>query len=325
MQWWTGGGAFALSSSEGVRVNFRGVHLLHAPLRPLPDWARAACNQSAHALCCSDLGCVLPAAAPRISEAGIAGEALAQWTAGGNRACADAQGKVLVSAEVYDISACDILDEGLDVLYTGGEVYLRHTALPPWRYWTCVALAILLVRGLSFNVQALWAPAPDKRDKNHQWPCLLAALALIALVVPFDGGDSVYVTLADQTFFWATVGYVAAHLALHWRRPGQQSKHGWGDNTPGRAPVFNVIVASLQLFAMRLYTSTETPYDIVFVTMLAWRAWTKVLTPRLHGLSLVLDSLYLSLCIALACNENLETLVGVMGVGFVAARLMLHD
>lgn len=310
--WWAGGGAYALASSAGVRLNFRGARLLppSARLRELGalGWTRAACNQSAHALCCADLGCVLPAAPPRVPDEG-----------GGlvpERLCADSGGKVLVSAAVYDVSACDLLDEGLDVVYSAGEVYLRRTDMPLWRYWLCVGLAIVLVRGLSFNLRTLWQPPNNNSKQEHpaappprQWLPLVAALALIALVVPFDAWDAVYATHADQTFHWATVMYVPSILLLN-----VATRRG--------APVFNVIVAALQLLAMRLYTSATTPYDVVFVAMLAWRAWVKVLTPALHGLGLALDSLYLSLFITLACDETLETLVAVVGAPFAAARLL---
>jgi hypothetical protein len=175
-----------------------------------------------------------------------------------------------------------------------------------------VGLAIVLVRGLSFNLRALWQPVGGQGQPppRPQWHALAAALALIALVVPFDAWDAVYATRADQTFHWATVAYVPAILLLNVATRGRG------------APVFNVIVAALQLLAMRLYTSAVTPYDLVFVAMLAWRAWVKVLTPSLHGLGLVLDSLYLSLFVALACDETLESLVAIVGAPFVAARLL---
>ena len=304
LEWWSGGGAFALASSSGVRVNFRGVHL-YAPdvrIRPrLADWTGVQCNQSSSALCCSDVGCVLPFNAPRAPE----GQVAAGWDALG---CTDGKGKQLVSLGVYDISACDIMDEGLDLLYSQGELYHRRTGMQLWRYWVCVGLAIILVRALSYNVQGLWTPSAT--PPRHQWLGLVAAVALTALVVPFDGWDGVFVTLADQTFYWATVGYIGVSLVLHWQ---------------ASQPVFNVIVAALQLLAMRLYTAAETPYDLVLIAMLASRVWVKVLTPQLHGCALVLDSLYLALCIELAFNDTLEAIVAVAGVAFVVGRLLVMD
>ena len=308
LEWWAGGGAFTLASAGAVRINFRGIHV-HPPsmrLRALGGaWTGVPCNVSASALCCSDVGCVLPWAAPRLPEARDAVEA--GWD---KLWCSDAKGKVLVSLGVYDISACDIIDEGLDLLYTQGELYHRYTAMPLWRYWACVGLAIVLVRALSYNVQGLWNS--NSADVTRpQWPALASALARLALLLPFDG-DSVYVTCADQTFFWGSVAYVGYYLVAH-------------GHSSGPRPVYNVIVAALQLLATRIYASAETPYNLVLLGMLACRVWTKVLTPRLHGGGLVVDSLYLSLCVELAYSGTREAMVGVIGVAFVAARLLRDE
>jgi hypothetical protein len=218
-----------------------------------------------------------------------------------------------VSLGVYDISACDIIDEGLDLVYSGGERMLWHrrTALPLWRYWACVALAIVLVRALSYNVQGLWAPAAGKGGQQQR-PALLAAIALLVLLMlPLDGcWDCVFATHADQTFYWCSVGYAGYYLLQH--APAAKDP----------PPVFSVLVAVLQVLAMRLYTAAETPYNLVLMTMLACRAWTKALTPRLHGLSLVLDAMYLALSVELAFDGTREAAVAVAGVAFVAARLL---
>ena len=304
LAWWGGGEAFALAGSEAVRVNFRGVHLYPPGTRMLlgSGWTGVQCNASAWALCCADVGCALPWGPPRVPAS--RGLVAAGW---GDLWCADGQGKVLVSLGVYDISACDIMDEGLDLVYSSGERMLWHrrTALPLWRYWVCVGLAIVLVRALSYNVQGLWAPNAAAKPQR---PALLAAMALLALVVlPFDG---VFATCADQTFYWCSVGYAGYYLLQH--APAARDP----------PPVFSVLVATLQVLAMRLYTAAETPYNLVLMTMLACRAWTKALDPKLHGASLVLDAMYLALCVELAFNGTREAAVAVAGVAFVAARLL---
>ena len=318
IEWWGGGGAYALAGSEAVRVNFRGVRLYPPGTRlrgGLDDearsgWTGVQCNASAWALCCADVGCVLPWGPPRVPPR--QGLVPAGW---GGLWCGNGMGKVLVSQEVYDISACDILDEGLDVVYSGHErrLWHRRTALPLWRYWACVGLAIVLVRALSYNVQGLWAHAgPTVAARPAQRPALLGALALLALLVPFDGWDQVLVTTADQTFYWCSVGYAGYYLLQHAPVAGREPP-----------PVYSVLVAALQVLAVRLYTAAETPYNLVLMTMLACRAWTKALTPALHGLSLVLDALYLSLCVELAFDGSREAVVAVAGVAFVAARVLI--
>jgi hypothetical protein len=323
LHWWDGGPAFTLASAGAVRLNFRGLYTYppNALVRGEQElvaagWHGVACNVSAWALCSAHVGHVLPFGRPRTPER----LALVETDGWADLGCKNSLGKVLVSDGVYDLSACDVLDEGVDLLYTPGKLYHRHGELPLWKYWLCVGLAIVLVRSLSHNVHGLWGEADPKPRK--QWPALAASLALVALaVLDWDGA---YVTRADQVFFWGTIAYISAYLGMHAR------------STPQLTPVFNVIVATLQLAAMRFYTAAETPYNLVLIAMLACRGWTKLLLTRqrthgasvllarqhTHGPSVLLDAIYLSLCIELAFNGTRELLVAVLGAAFVAGQLL---
>ncbi|MEI6789487.1 MAG: hypothetical protein WCL49_13500, partial [bacterium] len=130
IHWPSGGAAFLLASSPVVRVNLRGVYTepLGMRLRPLDrlGWARAPCNLSAFALCATEFGAVLPVSqGPLIADdpAGLP----VDWR--GLR-CEDARGTVVTHDAVYEPSACDVLDSGLDLVYSGGSVYFRDTHLP---------------------------------------------------------------------------------------------------------------------------------------------------------------------------------------------------
>lgn len=337
IDWASGGAAYMLASAEAVRINFRGVHAFarHRTLRPLQSlgWTAVSCNASAWALCASDVGAVFPiASAPRTPQ--HPEEVPAGWA---SLACGNSNGKVLVSHAVYDISACDILDEGLDVVFSERRAYHARTAMSLWRYWLCVGLAIVLVRALSYNVQAVTQAVATRSQRLP----LAAAVALLALTL-LDL-DSVYVTHADQLFFWASVSYAGFYLAIHWAArllpPDQAGEGGDKDKVSppqphdqDETPVFNVIVATLQLLATRLYTSAETPYNLLLLGMLACRAWSKLLargaphTPRglpaARSLALTLDALYLSLCVELAFNGPDELAIAVFGVAFLGARLL---
>lgn len=65
-------------------------------------------------------------------------------------------------------------------------------------------------------------------------------------------------------FFWATVSYIAIYLAMHLR--------AWY-KAASPIPVYNVLVATLQLIASRFYASAETPYNLVLIGILAARGW----------------------------------------------------
>jgi len=92
-------------------------------------------------------------------------------------------------------------------------------------------------------------------------------------VVLLDG-DSLFVTSADQVFFWSTVVYILVYLAMHLSTSNSNSRRV-GEQQPQQQqpPVYNVIVASLQLIACRFYAAAETPYNLVLMAILACRGW----------------------------------------------------
>jgi hypothetical protein len=45
------------------------------------------------------------------------------------------------------------------------------------------------------------------------------------------------------------------------------------DSSSNELPIYNVIVASLQLIACRFYAAAETPYNLVLIGILACRGW----------------------------------------------------
>ncbi len=278
--WWEGGPAFVLASAGAVRVNFRAVYTYppNSILRDLnkTDWHGLPCNASAWALCASDVGQAMPWSRPAMPEDSQ------KVTADGwkDLACTRSAGKTLTSLGLYDISACDIFDEGLDLVYSQGMLFHRHNSLQTWEYWALVILAVVLVRCLSHNIKNLWEPAAQ--EKQAQWPALLASF--IALVIVLADGDTLYITSADQVFYWSTASYVLVYLAIHlanrwlWKfLPGWMmlDKQEAQDKTDTQEdyPVYNVIVATLQFIACRFYTAAETPYNLVLITILACRGW----------------------------------------------------
>jgi hypothetical protein len=285
LPWWEGGPAFVLASAGAVRLNFRALYTYPpgAIVRDLDDgqmgWHSVPCNVSAWALCSSDVGQTMPWLAPRVPEKQEAVSADG-WS---DLGCANSAGKILVTLGVYDVSACDIFDEGLDLLYTPGRVYHRHNTLQTWKYWALVVLAVVMVRYLGYNIQVLWEPDHGAAQVHAQWPALACSVGVL-LVVLLDG-DSLFVTSADQVFFWSTVGYILAYLAMHaaprlrqwywwwWQADGggggEQADGGGG----GELPVYNILVASLLLTASRFYAAAETPYNLVLVGVLACRGW----------------------------------------------------
>lgn len=318
LAWWDGGPALMLASALAVRVNFRGVFPIHTALRAdlaQQRWVSAPCNESARALCSSALGAVFPADAPRVSHT----PALLTdgWRGLG---CGRSDGKVLVRPLVYDLSACDVLDEGVDVLFSRGTVHFRPNGLPAWEYVLFVALCVVLVRCLSFNVQTLLRRSAPVED---QWVGLGATAAVLALAC--ERWDSPYVTEQDRLFFWASAAFVALYLALY------TGELVWRANGPDRAaPFFNMLVGGLQLACLRFYRTADTPYALVLVGMLGARLWMKLRASQAPGrwactahASLLLDSLYLSFYTWVVHRAHTLTLIPVFAAGFVLSELVV--
>ncbi len=287
LAWWEGGPAFALASLGAVRVNFRGLYTyphtsIVRDLKAL-GWNKAVCNVSAWAMCASDVGQAFPWRSPRLPEQV---ETVNGWNA---LSCANSQHKVLVSLGVYDISACDVLDEGLDVVYASGELFHRYSTMDVWEYWVFVVLSIVLVRFFSYNIQVLWEPPGTQDATKPQWQALVCCLVVIGVVL--SDGDSHFVTSADHVFYWSNVLYISVYLLLHFVRlflartkqkkdahAKQQEKqnkdaHAKQQEPHADVPVYNIIIGTLQLIACRFYASAETPYNLVLMGILATRAW----------------------------------------------------
>jgi hypothetical protein len=266
IQWWEGGPAYNLASAGAVRINFRAIYTYPptSTLRALnvTGWHGVKCNISAWGLCSAEVGHVFPWKSPRMPERS---ESLIVdgWR---DLQCTSSTNKILVSTGVYDISACDIFDEGLDLLYAQGNIYHRHNTLESWEYWTLVILAIVLVRFLSYNIQALWAPKGELQVQQ-QWPALLSSGVVVAVILA--DGDSLFVTTADQVFYWSTIAYILLYLVIHFTVKFFKLQEHAGHELP----VYNVIVASLQLVASRFYAAAETPYNLVLIGILACRTW----------------------------------------------------
>lgn len=320
VDWASGGGALLLATSSSVRLNYRGVttEARHARLRDLPalGWAAAYCNLSAHGLCASDLGVAFPTApaAPRCTD--DARRLPPDWQALG---CASARGRTVTHAPLYELSACDLLDQGTDALYSDGVLYRRSSALSPWVYWALIVSAILLVRALARNVQAhRTGGAPDPTQRVP----LAASLACI-LLVSHEGG-ALYSTEGDYVFYVATMLYCLGYLGYHtffWVRA-----HALGMALGGEAPpqplVFNLAAGVLQLIVSRLYTGAETPYNPIILLILCTRALTKLRRPSAgHALTALADASYVALACDLGFLPDPAYLVALVACAHLLAEL----
>ena len=323
VDWTSGGGAFLLASRPVVRLNYRGV--LAGPggavLRDMAalGWACTNCNLSARGLCVSEVGTAFPPAggpAPRATD-DARGQLPPDWA--GLR-CGNAAGRVLTHESVYDLSACDVLDEGADVLYSAGSLCYRPSGISPWAYWALILGAILLVRGLARNVQA----HREMSSMDSQRLPLAASAACILLVS--HEGDGVYATEADYVFYVATMVYCLSYLGYHvffvvYGRALAQAQQAQAVPVaaPVQPPIFNLAAGVLQLTVSRLYTGAEAPYNPIILLILATRAITKLRQPSAaHALTGLLDASY----IALVCELGFTPDPAYLSALFACASLV---
>jgi hypothetical protein len=296
--WDTGWDALAVAGSSCVRVNSRGVYAKPAHWTPralgAAGWTVARCLPGPSSLCVSARGRVLPTRSPPAYDARQA------W---GDAACGQASdGRVLAAGAGYDLSACDVLERG-DVAVCGRAAAFRQTGVEGGVYWALCLLAVFVVRALSYLVVqrvqrtrhgagARAGEDPGGAPWTGEWVAPVAAVAVLILVAVPDG-DSVFVTEEERFLFWAVWAYTALYVGLY--AVFRASSADGAD-----PPVYNLISATLQLIAMRLYCGAETPYNPVVVWAVATRALLKLRGRHggVEGWSGLVDGLALSaLCV----------------------------
>jgi hypothetical protein len=324
VDWTSGGGAFLLASSRAVRLNYRGIitEPRAARLRDLAalGWASANCNISARGLCASATGVAFPSAPapPRATDDDAT--LPPDWQ---GLACSSAGGRLITHEPVYELSACDLLDQGADVLYSGGVLYYRNSALSLWVYWTLIVGAILLVRALARNVQAHRGQAD--RDATQAVP--LAASLVCILLVSHEGG-ALYATQADYVFYVATMVYCLTYFAYHvaaWVRSHSLGM-ARGAEAPPQPPVFNLAAGVLQLIVSRLYTGAESPYNPIILLILCTRALTKLRHPSAgHAATALADATYVALSCDLGFLPDPAYLVALVACAHLIAELYFAE
>ena len=295
VRWDEGWDALVAADSSCVRVNARGVYAKPSHWTPRPlagaGWTGADCRPGGTgALCAAAKGLVFPTAGRPVFNASAA------WAGLG---CArEADGRVLDSSRRgYDVSACDVLDGGGDAVVCGRTVWTRRTGVATWVYWTLCLLAVLVVRALSYLVVRRMQPPEahegDGGEGSH--PVTVGACLAVLPFVLIPDGDTAFVTEEERFFFLTLCGYMAVYALLfvhHARRADDKHR-------PPDPPIYNLIAATLQAIACRLYTGVETPYNPILI----WAVMTRAIVKLRGGFDIVASTTALvdSMLLALMC------------------------
>jgi hypothetical protein len=306
VRWDEGWDALVVADSACVRVNARGVYAKPSHWTPrdlaAAGWTGTPCHPGGTgALCAAARGRVFPAA-PGWGRPTFNASAVWAGLAGG--CTREADGRVLdPSRPGYDVSACDVLDGGGggDVVVCGRTAWTRRTGVSAWVYWVLCLLAVLVVRALSYLVvrrmqgdnketAAVAAEAPLLANSN---PLTVGACLAVLPFVLVPDGDAGFVTEEERFFFLALCGYMAAYALLFVQHARCRGAGG------GDPPIYNLIAATLQVIACRLYTGVETPYNPILI----WAVMTRALVKLRGGFDPVASTTALvdSLLLALMC------------------------
>jgi hypothetical protein len=188
-------------------------------------------------------------------------------------------------ASVYDLSACDILEGGVDVLWSEGVLYLdADLPLPTWAYVVTAAVVFFLVISLGQNIGQILG---DKEAATQPWFTEVLCLGQCVLLLFLTDPRRVWVADHDREMLVLTSLYIALYL----------TRHAFSLVMEGHVYTLNVITATLILVTARLYCSFETPYCTVFLLLLMTRLAHKLFAQpsSMDRLTMVADALYLSL------------------------------
>lgn len=316
VRWGGGWDALVVAGSLCVRVNARGIfakpsHWTARGLRAA-GWATVTCTPVRGALCAAAPGAVLPTDERPRFNANLA------W---GGAGCTRAHdGRVLSSSYGYDVSACDVLDGGGDLVVCGRIAAYRRTGVSDGVYWSLCLLAILLVRSLSLlvvhRIQRERAQTPEKAAWSSEWVTLASCAAVLILVTASEG-DAVLVTEEERLLFWVVFGYTVGYIGLYAAHCATRAGDG------ADPPIYNLISGTLQAIAMRLYCGAETPYNPVIVWAIATRALLKLRRSPLsvEGVSTLADALTLSGLCAIGHGSSHLYLGGLFALALLASDI----
>ena len=127
VQWHTGAAAAKIISSGMLRIHPRGLYFKPRTwhirdLKSVGGWSSSPCFQSAHGLCESQDGSVyFPSMDPPFVNEKLVWKCGSQVT---SRVVTNQTGR-------YDASACDVLDGGVDYVFSDSVIYTSQTGLAP--------------------------------------------------------------------------------------------------------------------------------------------------------------------------------------------------
>ncbi len=226
--------------------------------------------------------------------------------------------RILTTQNIYEPSACDVLDAGYDFVYSGGDIFYRDSSIESWVYWAICILIIFLVRCLSKYILVSLSydsRGPSvKKDVPNSLICFIASIATIFLTI--RDGDAMFVTEEDLTFYWFCFAYTIFYaLIFLLSRITKLYPWFWPFSYSLKDPPFyNLLSGVLQLTACRFYFGVLTPYNPPIIAVLSIRALVKSrrkVPDMVCASTLLFDSFMISMLCVLGFYDSREFLVAI--------------
>lgn len=307
--WTRGGDALALARAACVRVNDRGIMLYpdHWGLRDLSLLFSIVlpCLPAPGGLCTTEYGAVFSATAvPRVNLH-IPGSPFSTL------ACVSENTQQQATLErVYDVSACNVLGQGGDIIYFDRHLYMRVSKISWWEYSALCLLCVYSVRGFS-NILM-----DDKIEhKNFTHIMLCTVLMTIFCLLP---GTNIYVSTEDLISFIYVLLVLAFDMVIY---TVNYIYHpfSW-------FPSVNVVLTVFVLVSMRLYQGVISP----FIPMLLWAIGTRFIVKLqvlewsvVTFLSMIADSFLISILYVWGCTLSYSVSIALGYVACICAYLVI--
>jgi len=239
-------------TSLAVRISSRGLHFYEHDVSPQSD--PVPCRRAPDCLCAiGNASRVFPERDPP------------RYAFGASQCGSSSASRVIVAdSRVYDISVCDIVTAQLDVIWRQGSIYIDSALhLPDWAYIITAVAVLFLVISLGQNIARIMG---DEHAVTQPYVTEAVCFALCILLMSINNPYRVFVAQHDRVMMFATVAYLAIHIA----------RQAFELVFESYVYTFNVITATLMLVTARLYCSFETPYSTIFLVLLLTRLFHKL-------------------------------------------------
>ena len=312
VQWHTGSGALWDISSRVTRLNSRGIFFKRRSWHTRGGldslgWTRERCHYSAYGLCSTDTSIILPSLQTPFVNENRDDECSSTSTL-----------RAVTSANRYDLSSCDILDAGRDLVLADGYIFQRgDSSLPDWIYWTVCVLVVYLVRCLSKYIMA--SITKDQKD-GGKYPsstaCIVSSIITTTLILA--QGDGVFITEEDLIFHWFTAFYILSYLLLF---IGTRISASPASKDP---PFYNLLAGVMQFVACRMFCGSETPYNPPLVFIIGIRLFIKSRrgTDIIRSTTILLDSFMLGLMCTLGFTPEYQYLIALFAAAWMGSDVL---